>query len=101
MGRRFWLGFSGWLVGCVDFDVVLVSSMAEDVSDAVLEVRMQSGQGFCFMGDVAEDVHRELQSDSSAPIVTPFGPAYSVNPIEVTMHRKYIESQKWHPNGLA
>lgn len=69
------------------------------MSNAGLEVRMQSGKVFYFMADVAEEVYRKLQSDSALPIVTPFGPAYSHHPIEVTMIPKYVECYKWFPHG--
>ena len=63
---------------------------------SVLELRMQSGKQFDFLGDMARDAHEALIGDK-AIMTLMWGPA--ANPREVTIQSKYVECFVWYPEG--
>ncbi len=64
---------------------------------SVLELRMQSGKQFTFIGDHATAARKALMGDK-AIMTLMWGPAAS--PAEVTIIDKYVECVVWYPKGL-
>ena len=62
----------------------------------LIEVRMQSGKEFHFLGEEAEKVHSKLLEHKVAPITAIWGLPPSA---EVTMWPNYIECHTWYANG--
>ncbi len=62
---------------------------------AVLEIRMQSGKEFHYLGENAERIH-EMLAHGRSEIKTDWG----LPPVaEVVIQHKYVECTTWYANG--